>query len=241
MLGDIEGARQLIEQSVARAVESDHVPELMNAYLFKAEHELRLGRAEAALRAAEILDDIHRNRQTENWGVMHAAWARARLSDRKIGIAELRRALADCAQENNNLAIPFFEGRLAELEAEEGDFEHALTRIDEALAFALETGVHMSDAFLHRIHGEILLKRDSINPAPAEEAFQTARAVAQQQGGAFTACRRRSPSPSSTCRPAAPPTPTRSSGRRSKALRRRGRCLRSLRRRRCYRDCRKSA
>jgi class 3 adenylate cyclase/predicted negative regulator of RcsB-dependent stress response len=185
MLGDIEGARQLIEQSVARAVESDHVPELMNAYLFKAEHELRLGRAEAALRAAEILDDIHRNRQTENWGVMHAAWARARLSDRKIGIAELRRALADCAQEKNNLAIPFFEGRLAELEAEEGDFEQALTRINEALAFARVTGVHMSDAFLHRIHGEILLKRDSINRAPAEEAFQTALGIAQQQGGRF--------------------------------------------------------
>jgi predicted ATPase len=185
MLGDIEGARQLIEQSVARAVDSDHVPELMNAYLFKAEHELRLDRAESVLSAAEILDRIHRNRQTENWGVMHAAWARARLSDRKIGIAELRSALVDCVQEKNNLAVPFFQGRLSELEAEEGDFEEALTRIDEALAFARETGIHMSDAFLHRIRGEILLKRDSINPAPVEVAFQTALAIAQQQGGRF--------------------------------------------------------
>jgi predicted ATPase len=34
---------------------------------------------------------------------------------------------------------------------------------------------------LHRIRGEMLLKRDPGNPAPAEEAFQTAIAVAKQQ------------------------------------------------------------
>ena len=33
----------------------------------------------------------------------------------------------------------------------------------------------------HRIRGEILLKRDRTNTAPAEEAFLTAIAVAQQQ------------------------------------------------------------
>ena len=40
---------------------------------------------------------------------------------------------------------------------------------------------HFSDAELHRIRGEILLKRDPINTRPAEEAFLTAIAVAQQQ------------------------------------------------------------
>jgi predicted ATPase len=34
---------------------------------------------------------------------------------------------------------------------------------------------------LYRIRGEILLKRDPANPAPAEEAFQTAIAIAQAQ------------------------------------------------------------
>jgi hypothetical protein len=36
--------------------------------------------------------------------------------------------------------------------------------------------------FLHRLRGDILLKRDPNNTAPAEEAFQTAIAVARQQG-----------------------------------------------------------
>jgi predicted ATPase len=56
-----------------------------------------------------------------------------------------------------------------------------VTRTDEALALADETGEHQSDAFLHRLRGEILLKRDPANTAPAEDAFLTAIAIAQQQ------------------------------------------------------------
>jgi predicted ATPase len=50
-----------------------------------------------------------------------------------------------------------------------------------SLALAGETGEHWSDAFLHRLRGEILLKRDPANSAPAEDALLTAIAVAQQQ------------------------------------------------------------
>ena len=37
---------------------------------------------------------------------------------------------------------------------------------------------------LHRVRGEILLKRDPANSAPGEEAFQTAIAIAQGTGRA---------------------------------------------------------
>src|SRR5581483_4754222 len=59
--------------------------------------------------------------------------------------------------------------------------EKAAARIYEALALAQETGEHWTDAFLHRIRGEILLKLNPANTAPAEDAFLTAIAVAQQQ------------------------------------------------------------
>jgi predicted ATPase len=39
----------------------------------------------------------------------------------------------------------------------------------------------LSDAVLHRLRGEILLKRDPAHTAPAEKAFLTAIAIAQQQ------------------------------------------------------------
>ena len=42
-------------------------------------------------------------------------------------------------------------------------------------------GQHWSDTELHRIRGELLLKREPANFAPAEEALLTAIAIAQQQ------------------------------------------------------------
>src|SRR5262252_9450765 len=77
--------------------------------------------------------------------------------------------------------VPFFQGLLAEIEAERQDVEQASTRIDEAQGLAQQTGEHWTDAYLHCIRGEILLKRDPANKAPAEEVFRTAIAIAQQQ------------------------------------------------------------
>ena len=112
---------------------------------------------------------------------LYLGWARARLGDRETGVTELRQALAAYTDQGNKLFVPLFQGLLAEIEAEGQDAEGALARIDEALALAGETGEHWTDAFLHRIRGEILLKRDPANTAPAEEAFLTAIAIAQQQ------------------------------------------------------------
>jgi predicted ATPase len=88
--------------------------------------------------------------------------------------------LAALTDQGDKLIVPFLQGLLAEIEAE-GDAAEALTRIDEALAVAGERGEHWSDGFLHRCRGEILLKVDPANTAPAEDAFLTAIAVAQQQ------------------------------------------------------------
>jgi predicted ATPase len=111
---------------------------------------------------------------------MHSAWASARLEGGETALIELRQALAAYTDQGNKVRVPFAQGLLAEVEAQ-GDAEGASTRIDEALALAGETGEHWSDAFLHRLRGEILLQRDPVNTAPAEDAFLTAIAVAQRQ------------------------------------------------------------
>jgi tetratricopeptide (TPR) repeat protein len=115
------------------------------------------------------------------WGEVQSNWARARIGDRQSGMTGLREALAAYLGQGNKLNAPLFQGRLAELEAEGDDADGALQRIDAALALAGETGEHWTDALLHRIRGEILRKRDPANTAPAEEAFQTAIAIAQAQ------------------------------------------------------------
>ena len=78
--------------------------------------------------------------------------------------------------------VPFFEGLLAEIEADSRSRGRSIEpRSTKHSRSANETGEHWTDAFLHRIRGEILLKRDPANTAPAEEAFLTAIAIAQQQ------------------------------------------------------------
>ena len=57
-----------------------------------------------------------------------------------------------------------------------------MARIDEALALAEQTGERWTDALLHRIRGDILLKAHPENPATAEEAHLAAIAVAREQG-----------------------------------------------------------
>jgi predicted ATPase len=95
-------------------------------------------------------------------------------------IARNLQALAAIIDQESKLYVPFFESLLAEIEAQ-GDAEGALTRIEEALALAGETGERWNDAFLHRLRGEILRKCDPANTVPAEQAFLTAIAIAQQQ------------------------------------------------------------
>jgi predicted ATPase len=107
-------------------------------------------------------------------------WARAQLGERDTGRTALTQAVA-AYTETYKLFLPLFQGLLAELEAGAEDADGALTRIGAAVAVAGQTGEHWTDAFLHRIRGEILLKRDAANTAPAEEAFLTAIAIAQQQ------------------------------------------------------------
>jgi len=76
----------------------------------------------------------------------------------------------------------FSKALLAEREWRAQRVDGALARIDEALALARQGEGRSHLPFVHLLRGEILLKRDPADPAPAKEAFQTAIAIAQEQG-----------------------------------------------------------
>ena len=158
LLGEAGPARKLIEAAIARAVESAHAPTLANAYWLKALFDALRDDAEAGRRAAESVLEVSRGHGLRLYlalGALFSSWARARLGDRVTGMTELRQALAAFADQGNKLLAPFFQGRLAEFEAEGQDAEGALARIDEALALAEQTGERWTDALLHRIRGDI--------------------------------------------------------------------------------------
>ena len=183
LLGEVGPSRVLIEAAIAHAIETGHIPTLVNCYTWKALLEILCGDAGAARRDAEMGAKLSQEKALGHYsthGALASAWASSRLDGLATGATNLRQALAAWTDLGNKALVPFFEGLLAEIEAE-GDVAGALTRIDEALALVGETGEHWSDAFLHRLRGDILLMRDPEDSAPAEDAFLTAIAVARQQ------------------------------------------------------------
>ena len=123
---------------------------------------------------------------------------------------------------------------LADSEDGAGDPGCALAVLDEALAQAERVGYRAFEAEQQRARGEILLEQGPANSAPAEEALLTAVAVARGRGRAASNCARRFRSQSSINRLAVRSRRTTRSRRLSKALRRRRKCPRSLRRMPCW-------
>ena len=184
-LGEVERARELIDIANRRAAERGHPPSMAIPLIIKCQLEILRGDAAAALSAAEVLEVLSREHGMMLFLVyaeLFTAWARGRLHDPATGTAELRQTLAGFADQGNMLDAPFFHALLAELEAEALDADRALARIDEALALAIQIEQRCHLAFMHRLRGQILLKRDPSNPAPAEEAYKTAFAIANEQG-----------------------------------------------------------
>jgi predicted ATPase len=183
-LGDVGRGRALMEEAIARAIESAHEPTAANTYFLKVLFEIFRGDAAAARSAAETVTELGRKLELPTMvaeGALCSAWAGARLDGSDGGTTELREAIAAYTNQGNRAYLTVFHGELAALEAKREGVEGALSRIDEALALASETGEHWSDALLHRIRGEILWKSNPDNIAPAEEAFLTAIAIARQQ------------------------------------------------------------
>ena len=130
---------------------------------------------------------------------------------------------------------------LAELEAETVGADSALARIDEALALGASgrrsLRPRLSPSSSRRNPAQARSRptlrprrKPSRPPSPSRSSKAAAAAV----------CAQRLRSPSSINRPAAPPKPTPSSRRRSKAFLRRRKCPRSPRRRRCSRRWRRA-
>ena len=94
----------------------------------------------------------------------------------------MRRGVVLLREQNILLFDGLLKIALADAEARAGDSDRAVAVLDEALATCDRTGYRAFEAELHRARGDALLMRDPANSAPAEEAFQSAIAVAKQQG-----------------------------------------------------------
>jgi predicted ATPase len=184
-LGNIRRAVSLVDGTHERLVSVAHVGTHPYAKLHVAMFELMRGdRGRAAENGSETAR-LAREHDLPLWrayGAFFEGLATAERGALGEGLSDMRR----CAQSLRQQGLLNFDGlfkiALAEAEAREGGPESAIAILDEALATVERLGYRAFEAELHRARGEVLLMRDSANSAPAEEAFQTAIAVAKRQG-----------------------------------------------------------
>jgi tetratricopeptide (TPR) repeat protein len=183
-LGEFDQARRVMQEAIARAVASGHFPTQAIAYYVEGLLEMLFGHVDAAVRAAQSVVEMCREHGISHFlicGTLLLNCARSRAGNKSSSPTEMREALSAYIASGTRSVLPMLLGFIAEVEAEAENFGEASTRVDEALALARQNGEGWTDSLLHRIRGEILLKRDPSNPAPAEEAFLTAISIARQQ------------------------------------------------------------
>ena len=184
-LGDFHRMRHLIDDAVRLGHELTHLPSAIHAAVNHLVIEGLCNDFESVAAEAERLLEV-----CERLGVgvytaafrLYLDWARAQLGDPRSGAVDFRNSLATFERQPNRLGMPYLLGRLAELEAAAGDPERALASINRGLETAQESGQHYADAFLHKVRGDILLKRDPADPTLAADAYRTAIIVAKGQG-----------------------------------------------------------
>ena len=184
-LGEVDRARELIEESNRRASELGNAPSMAHPLLWTSHLEILRGDPAEALIAAETLQGLGQEHGLPFWRTfaeLTVGWARGRLYDAATGAEDLGRVLEGRIEQDALNDAWFYKGLLAELEAETLGAEPGLARIDEAIALARQVETRCNLPFLHLLRGELLLERDPSNPRPAEEAFQTALAIAKEQG-----------------------------------------------------------
>jgi predicted ATPase len=101
--------------------------------------------------------------------------------ERRLGLGEMRDAARLYREHGLHIGLRLSGGFIAAALAEEGEIDAGLEKMDRALEEISSTGECWYEGEVHRIRGEILLKRDPANTALAEEVFLTAIAIAQQQ------------------------------------------------------------
>ena len=97
------------------------------------------------------------------------------------GIAQIQAGLAASRATGAELTRPSFLCVLAEACMERGCVDEGLSALTEALAAADQHENRYYEAEMHRLQGELLLRRKDSNAAEAQSCFQRAIAIARRQ------------------------------------------------------------
>jgi predicted ATPase len=182
MLGRVNDALRLADRALVDAESTTHAATMGYVLSFAAWLALfRCNPGAVATHSRALADIVSRYDLPALWAGFAAffqGWVKWSEGAEEAGLAEMRRGLAI---PRVFVLLPCSEAVLAEAEASAGETDAGLRRLDDAVA-ELETAENrLYEAEMHRIRGEILLKRDPAHAAAAEQSLQTAIAIAQSQ------------------------------------------------------------
>ncbi|HZZ24541.1 MAG TPA: adenylate/guanylate cyclase domain-containing protein [Roseiarcus sp.] len=183
-LGRVERAASLVADAQARVAGLTHIQTHMFGKLAAALFALMRGDLPQTDSNASELGQLARDSGLDFFNpqrVILDGWVKAQSGMPVEGLEDMHRGVELAREQNVRVFDGLYKATLAEAEARAGDTASALSILDEALATSERTGHRTFDAELHRVRGEMLLKRDPATAAPAEEALLTAIAVSKRQ------------------------------------------------------------
>jgi predicted ATPase len=185
VLGRVDVALRLANRALADAESTAHAPTMGHALLFAALLGVFRRNPEAvATHSRALAGIVSRYDLPAFWAgfaVFFQGWAKRSDSPEEASLAEMRRGLAIVREQGSVSLLPTLEAPLAEAEASAGETDAGLRRLDDALAELGRTEQRLYEAEMRRIRAEILLKRDPADTTQAQQALQTAIAIAQSQ------------------------------------------------------------
>ena len=184
-LGFPDRALRMIEEAVAVAEEGTHPFSVGYALNFVAVIHLLRRERDAVRRAAERTIAVAEEQHLGLWlntGNFYRAWAAAEPHAGRASLAPLEDAVARLATSGTRVGASSILALFGEAYGECGCFDEGVQTLDNALALGDLDQAPFWHAEIHRLKGEILLRRDGAAAAPeAERLFRRSLEVARAQ------------------------------------------------------------
>ncbi|HZZ23187.1 MAG TPA: AAA family ATPase [Roseiarcus sp.] len=183
-LGEVDRARELVDATAARIAELGHLATSTYGLMHSVMFEIIGRNVDRAAPVAKAFSSVAHQHGIALWigfAAFLEAWVELRSGSPEIGLLNIRRAAALLQQDGVGAFQPIVKTALAEAEARNGETEAALATLEQALKDFDRTGQQWFDAEIYRTRGNILHEKNPADPAPAEDAFLTAIAIAQAQ------------------------------------------------------------
>jgi tetratricopeptide (TPR) repeat protein len=184
ILGYPDQARDNVRKLLGRAEElTDPYTVAFAHYVMSAVHLLR-GEAQDALVHAERSFEVSREHGIKLYALYSQfgrGCALTKTGYEQQGLTEIRRGIEEAQRSNLGYMRGFMLGWLGTAQADNGDYDAALTTIDEGLKETNDVTGRAWEAELRRLYGDILLNVRTDEIEAAERSYREAIAIAQRQ------------------------------------------------------------